>query len=525
MALVTTGLTNGGLTKHFSFHYDDSLSKSQANPNGPEPDRTNAVIAACESDYELISSWFDGAKAVSGLTVNVTSGSGGASWAGTSAAATVTLNPVGIGFDKSPDLLRYLLVAEVTEIFMLDQNKGWFQNTDEGSKGEGLSRFLSAQFLIINNLLATGIQKRFGLANSWLNSMRQDFINNDLNDNNPDTTNGCTTLFIYYLNVQFGFEIPQIVAAAGPTLAAVYATLTGDATDPFPQFKLLLDTIFPSQTSSSVPGSNSDNPYPLLNVYSLAGNTAGFGGAEGVSLFWTGDFTGSGKTQTLFWFPGDQNYWLGQFNGDQIAYSLAGNTSGFGGSEAAGKLWVGRFTGGAQDELLFWFPGDKNYWLGQFNGGKIAYSLAGNTAGFGGAEGVSLFWTGDFTGSGKTQTLFWFPGDQNYWLGQFNGNQIAYSLAGNTSGFGGGEAVGKLWVGRFTGGAQDELLFWFPGDKNYWLGQFTGGKIAYSLVGNTAGFRGAEGASPLWTGDFIGSGKRQILFWYPGDKNYWLGRF
>ena len=41
MALTKTGLTNNGRTTHYQFQYDTSLS----NP-GPDPARTNAVIAA-----------------------------------------------------------------------------------------------------------------------------------------------------------------------------------------------------------------------------------------------------------------------------------------------------------------------------------------------------------------------------------------------------------------------------------------------------------------------------------------------
>ena len=64
MAFVTTGLSNGGVTAHYRFSYDDAL----AAPGGPEPARTNAVIASCESDYDLMSSWFG-----AGLTVTAKS--------------------------------------------------------------------------------------------------------------------------------------------------------------------------------------------------------------------------------------------------------------------------------------------------------------------------------------------------------------------------------------------------------------------------------------------------------------------
>jgi hypothetical protein len=146
---------------------------------------------------------------------------------------------------------------------------------------------------------------------------------------------------------------------------------------------------------------------------------------------------------------------------------------------------VGRFTASGRDELLAWDPNNQNYWLGQFNGTQIQYTLSGNTAGFGGGEGVSPFWIGEFSGSGKSETLFWYPGDQNYWLGQFNGTQIQYTLAGNTAGFGGGEGVSPFWIGDFTGSGKTETLFWYPGDGNYWLGRFAGTNLSYTFAGNS----------------------------------------
>ena len=260
MAFITTGLTNGGVTTHYSFQYDDTLQKTAANPTGIEPARTNAVIAAIEGDHTLMTGWWGNSITVTGLTVQVTTQGGGASWAGSTSSATVTLKP---GTNTDPNFLRFLIVAEVTEIFMLGQNTGWFQGGDEGSKGEGLSRFLSVQFLQINGLINNGIQSGFDVADDWLNSSRQDFVNNNPDDNAPDATTGCTTLFIYYLFSQLGFSINQIVAAAASTMAGVYTNLTGDNSDPFPFFKQLLDNAFSSTTSSAVPGPNNDNPFPL----------------------------------------------------------------------------------------------------------------------------------------------------------------------------------------------------------------------------------------------------------------------
>ena len=253
MTLVTNGLTNGGLTTHYQFQYDDSL----AGAGGPEPARTNAMIAACENDFNLMSGWFGNiALTVSTpITVNVEPGPyASAGW-----GPPIRLTP---GNASNAIVCRYLLVSEVTEMFMLAQNKGWFapDGSNEGSAGEGLSRFLASQFLV--SIGQPPAMPGFGLANSWMSGTRQDFVNHvDTTDHGIDAKTGCSILFIYYLFTQLGFTISQIVAAAASELSGVYTNLTGDPSDPFPFFKQLLDTAYPG--TQTIGGANPDDPYPL----------------------------------------------------------------------------------------------------------------------------------------------------------------------------------------------------------------------------------------------------------------------
>src|SRR5580693_89313 len=95
MAPTSNGLTNGGVTTHYRFQYDDSLQQTAANPGGPEPARTNQVIAACEGDFNLMSGWFGNIALDVNFTipVNVTQNSGGASWGTSGRNLTVTINP------------------------------------------------------------------------------------------------------------------------------------------------------------------------------------------------------------------------------------------------------------------------------------------------------------------------------------------------------------------------------------------------------------------------------------------------
>ena len=259
MALTSNNLKNGGMTPHYQFQYDDSLVAG-----GTEPARTNAVIDACEADFNQMSAWF-GNIALDvdfRIPVNVTPAGGGAAWGLSGRSLTVTIKPA----NGDSAFVRYLLVSEMVEQFMRAQGKGWFGAGTEGSQGEGLSRFLAAQFLAINGLGAT--PAGFGNSNTWLSSSRADFVNNiQTGDDGPDAATGCSLLFIYYLFSQLGFSTERIVAAAANTLAGVYRNLTRTFVDPFPHFEQLVDSYFPG--ASTITSGDLDNPFPLPDVLSV----------------------------------------------------------------------------------------------------------------------------------------------------------------------------------------------------------------------------------------------------------------
>jgi hypothetical protein len=294
---VTTGLTGGGVTAHYTFAYDESL----AGPGGPEPARTNTVIANCESDYAWMQTQFAGVTpGTLPIPTTVLPFGGGASW------WPLRLSP-GIG--GSSNFVRELIIAEVVEMFMAAQDKGWGYSNGVGNEescGEALSLFLLTQFQISigdAGLISTGS------CASWLNTSlpagnpastefdgtnhygaRADWINSvePFAGNGPGS--GCGLLFLYYLYHQLGFTIPQIVAAApgvdssnnvigGSCLRGVYKNLTGDSSDPFPYFANLLATKFPPSAVSAIPGPNADDPFPI-GVLSFVGSKNTWGHDE-----------------------------------------------------------------------------------------------------------------------------------------------------------------------------------------------------------------------------------------------------
>ncbi|HKQ80210.1 MAG TPA: M4 family metallopeptidase [Blastocatellia bacterium] len=265
-------------------------------------------------------------------------------------------------------------------------------------------------------------------------------------------------------------------------------------------------------------------------TWSFAGNTAGFGHAINDGRpFWTGDFNGDGRKDVLFYSPWDDNWWLGthQGPGGQLVWKDAGNTIGFGHAINDGRpFWIGNFSRADRDEVLFYFPGDDNWWLGTFDGSQFVWSFAGNTIGFGHAINDGRpFWTGDFNGDSRKDILFYFHGDDNWWLGTFKGSQLTWSHVGNTVGFGHAINDGRpFWIGNFSRADRDEVLFYFPGDDNWWLGTYNGSQLVWGDAGNTVGFgHNIYDGRPFWINDFNGDSRKDVMFYFPGDGAWWLG--
>ena len=268
MAFVATGLPNGGSTTHFSITYDDTL------PAVRGLDIARDLMNYVEGDLALMQSWFPGVnfQFAFPISVQITGDSGGASWTDPPDIA------LWFGFHPSIDimpgpkpttgLVRYLIVAEVTEMFMASHRQKWFGDThatgaDEGSMGESLSRFLSSQFLSVTGV-AKSIFSGFSVVHIWLNDpQRPNFVDVAPDDIDPDATTGCGTCFIFFLKDQLGFSIQQIINASASTLAGVYTNLTGK-TDGWQTFKDLVDLHYPLGASKHFPPL--DNLFPVADL-------------------------------------------------------------------------------------------------------------------------------------------------------------------------------------------------------------------------------------------------------------------
>ena len=293
---------------------------------------------------------------------------------------------------------------------------------------------------------------------------------------------------------------------------------------------------------------DADNKLQWLDL----GDVSGFGNLlDGEHQFWVGSFSDSGRSELLFYYQG--NWWLGQVNSaNKLMWKLVGNTSGqpagnsvnFGNlSDGQHQFWVGAFTGTTQTQILFYFQG--YWWLGQIDlTGQLKWTSPGNTSGqpagnrvnFGDlADAQHRIWVGAFEGHGRSQILFYFEGDGNWWLGTIGtAGSFQWQLVGNSKGGSTENSVnfGNLldsahffWRGNFTAAGQADMVMHYRGDGNWFDGSLDPtGKLRWRSLGNTKGFGDVTDTSHrFWVGNFGGTGRDELLFYNSGDSNWWRG--
>jgi hypothetical protein len=217
-------------------------------------------------------------------------------------------------------------------------------------------------------------------------------------------------------------------------------------------------------------------------------------------------------------------------SGGSLQWSNAGNTrASLGRAINDGRpFWIGDFDGDGRDDVLVYFPATDDWWLGTFSGTNLTFSKVGNTAGFGHAINDGRpFWTGYFSSLTNEQVLFYYPGDQNWWLGTVAGGSLTWTLVGNTGTIGLGPlaAGSPVWVDDFNANALDDVLVYRPVDNTWWLGSLSGGNLSWTLTGNLLPSTPIWPVGAFWTGYFRGVFRADVLFYQPLDGNWWLGTF
>src|SRR4029453_197145 len=200
--------------------------------------------------------------------------------------------------------------------------------------------------------------------------------------------------------------------------------------------------------------------------------------------------------------------------GGQLQGSLASQSAGFGNLiDGQHPIWIANFTGAGHAQVMFYYSGDGNWWLGDMVGGQLQWSLASQSAGFANLiDGQHPLWIADFTGVGHAQVMFYYSGDGTWWLGTLVGGQLQWSLASQSAGFGNLiDGQHPIWIADFTGVGHAQVMFYYSGDGTWWLGDMVDGKLQWSLASQSAGFGNLiDGQHPIWIADFTGVGHAQV---------------
>jgi hypothetical protein len=243
------GQTEAGRTEHMIVYTDGT-------PNGDAA--AQAVLKTAEADYQAVANWFGGISLPPGqegddqttprtatpVHVLIDQQAGGAYHFGCDAT--------DIYIEPTPELANGFMVAELVEIFEAAINNGWqCGNTN----GEGLSRVLAGERNANLGPLFTQT------AQAWWQAGHADYVNSNAADDRDENSNGCATLFLFYLNKQLGFDWRTITTTGGSTLGETYQKLTGKpGTQGFSDFVSLLSGIAQGGTLN-IPASG--NPFPI----------------------------------------------------------------------------------------------------------------------------------------------------------------------------------------------------------------------------------------------------------------------
>lgn len=285
MSLTSAKLTNNGLTTNFQVQYENTLA-GQANVIA----NANALLGVVENEFNVTTGWFNvstskfgtGNRQVVNLNLADSSPTSfpGANNSGYGSAINLDAQNLATNATLAADRVEMVFMAEWAEILM-----SIIGNWNAGdSSGEGLSQWCSIQ------RFQTGHYNYYGSwVDSWLNGVtggpnaaRTDWVNNtftgsgSVHGDGDSVSFGCALAFLFYLNVQLGFSINQIIAAYKNNLATAYKTLTGDSGDPFPFFLNLISSVYPASSTASIPGPVSDNPFPMA-IVSFADSKNTFG--------------------------------------------------------------------------------------------------------------------------------------------------------------------------------------------------------------------------------------------------------
>jgi hypothetical protein len=325
MSWISNGLLNQGYSEpqgpqgsapvaHFVFTYDHDTVPGSAS-QATQIARINDLIGWVESDYSIITGWFQTGLSGNGqipiqirISCVANDSQPVALSPGTFDPQTnyTTVQPITISPDPTDDAstLRYLVVVAVVQLmYQWVLNGFWDRNLNTvNSNGFACSWFAAAQFTVLAAIPPPATKYMMG--NQWMSlNSRPDYVSAlPASPGVPGPDAGCAILFFNYMSVQLGFTTAQIVSSGGQTLQDCFQSLAAvdDFIDIFQPFYQVLAANFPPGTS--LPPAQQDNPFPLA-ILSFIFDQSSFGADQVTDA--VNNKTAPGRIANCFWITVD----------------------------------------------------------------------------------------------------------------------------------------------------------------------------------------------------------------------------
>jgi hypothetical protein len=243
---------------------------------------------------------------------------------------------------------------------------------------------------------------------------------------------------------------------------------------------------------------------------------------------WSGDFDGDKKSDALFYYGSNGDWWMGLSDGNKLTWHKSGNTATSYGNMVDGKhaFYSGDFNGDGKRDVLVYGNADGSWLLGASDGTNLNFSVINKSPGYGDLlDGTRRTFIGDFNGDGKSDVLFYYNGKGQFFLGTSTGTALNWVLADSHPGFGdlldGGHT---FFVGDFNGDGKSDLLFYYSGDGHLIMGLSDGATLTWHQAADASGYGSLlDPSRHLVQGDFNGDGKSDLLFYNGSDGYLWMG--
>lgn len=288
-------LKSVGQTNNFKVSYEDGLYTGLPAAQQPAIKANliangNYLLGQVESAFTTTTGWFGtdiskfGTSNRQQVALSLADGSG-ANNSGYGSTINVDSQSKNAAIATAGPVVSMLWMAEWAEILM-SLTSNW--NAGDSS-GEGLSHYCALQLFLDghNDYYNAGGNQVF--VQNWLNgdgstnpgtaspnAARSDWVNTtftgasvggvSVNGDGDPVSYGCALGFIYYLTVQLGFSINEVIAGYSGNLASCYHAVTADAGDPFPGYAGILAHVYPPGQTATLTGTNPDNPFPIAQL-------------------------------------------------------------------------------------------------------------------------------------------------------------------------------------------------------------------------------------------------------------------